>query len=182
MSEDIFAPSDEENTATVDDADTTEQIEDPADSPEPKQNPLEEAQRLLAEAEDRHLRLLAEFDNYRKRTQKEKQQAFKESEAELIKKLLPVIDNFERAIEAPCTDEAYAKGVGMIHSALVEVLAGYGLEKFGTVGEQFDPSLHNAVAHIDDDSLEKNVVSQVFQPGYRIGTRVIRYAMVQAAN
>lgn len=142
----------------------------------------EQLQKQLSEAEDRHLRLLAEFDNYRKRTQKEKLAAFKESEAAVITKLLPVLDNFERAMSTPCEDEAYSKGVCMIHSTLVEIMTGYGLEKFGAVGEKFDPSMHNAVAHIEDDTLEKNVISQVFQDGYRIGSKILRYAMVQTAN
>ena len=142
----------------------------------------EQLQKELDEANSRYLRLMAEFDNYRKRTQKEKLSTYKDAEGETIKKLLPLLDNFERALEAPCNDAEYLKGVQMIYDSMMETLKSMGLTEYGEVGEEFNAELHNAVMHIDDDSFGKNVVSQVLQKGYKLGDKVVRFAMVQTAN
>ena len=131
---------------------------------------------------ERLLRLMAEYDNYRKRTAREKDAIYPDAVAATVEKFLPVLDNFQRALEAPCTDGEFKKGMSMICDGLVGVLTGLGVEAIGEVGEEFSPTIHNAVMHIDDEALGKNVVAQVFQKGYRIGDKVLRYAMVQQAN
>lgn len=134
------------------------------------------------ELEDRHLRLMAEFGNYKNRVAKEKDNIYGDAEANTLQKLLPVLDNLERAVESPCSDEEYKKGVALIHKGLWELLSGMGVEKIAESGVPFDPGIHNAVMHIEDENLGKNTVAQVLQKGYRMGDRILRYAMVQAAN
>ncbi|MEG2087768.1 MAG: nucleotide exchange factor GrpE [Angelakisella sp.] len=136
----------------------------------------------LKEAEDRHLRLMAEFDNYRRRTQKERESIYPDAVADTVKELLPVLDNFQRALTTDCSDEEYKKGVQMTYNGLMEILKKQGLAEFGEAGEEFDPAYHNAVMHIEDEAKGKNVISQVFQRGYYLGDRVLRYAMVQTSN
>ena len=142
-------------------------------------------QKLQAELEElnnRYLRTLAEYDNFRKRSQKEKEAIYPEAKAAAIAAVLPVLDNFERAMSTPCSDEEFKKGMDMIKKAFDEMLAKQGIEEFGAAGEVFDPNLHNAVAHQEDDSVGENCISEVFQKGYRMGDRVLRYAMVKVAN
>lgn len=136
----------------------------------------------LREAEDRHLRLMAEFDNFRRRTAKERESIYPDAVANTVKELLTTLDNFQLALAAPCNDEEYRKGVQMTYNGFMETLGKMGLEQFGEPGEAFDPGLHNAVMHVEDETLGKNVISQVFQRGYKIGDTVLRYAMVQTAN
>ena len=131
---------------------------------------------------DTYLRLAAEFDNFRKRTLKEKDAAYGNGKADAVAKLLPVYDNLERALNQPTEDAAYKKGVEMTMTELVKIFAGLGVEIFGNVGDAFDPNLHNAVMHIDDENLGENVLAQVFQKGFKIGEKVVRFAMVQVAN
>lgn len=157
-----------------------EQTEGAPEKSEPSQE--QKLQEQLKEAEDRNLRLMAEFDNFRRRTMKEKETIYPDAVANTVKELLPVLDNFQRALEAPCSDEEYRKGVQMTYTGFMETLTKMGLAQFAEAGEAFDPGLHNAVMHIEDDALGKNVISQVFQRGYKIGDNVLRYAMVQTAN
>ena len=131
---------------------------------------------------DAHLRIAAEYDNFRKRTVKEKDAAYGNGKADAVAKILPVYDNLERALNQPTEDAAYTKGVEMTMTELVKILNGLGVEIFGTVGETFDPNLHNAVMHTEDESLGENVLAQVFQKGFKIGDKVVRFAMVQVAN
>ena len=131
---------------------------------------------------DAHLRLAADYDNFRKRSQKEKEQSYGNGKADAVEKLLPVYDNLERALNQACEDEAYQKGVEMTMTQLVGILNGLGVEIFGEAGETFDPNLHNAVMHIDDENLGENTISQVFQKGFKIGEKIVRFAMVQVAN
>ena len=142
-------------------------------------NPFEE--KYNAE-HDAHLRLAAEYDNFRKRTIKEKDAAYGNGKADAVAKLLPVYDNLERALNQACTDEAFKKGVEMTMNELVNIFTGLGVEIFGNVGEEFDPNIHNAVMHIDSEELGENVIAQVFQKGFKIGDKVVRFAMVQVAN
>ena len=123
-----------------------------------------------------------EYDNFRKRTVKEKDAAYGNGKADAVAKILPVYDNLERALNQPTEDAAYKKGVEMTMTELVKILNGLGVEIFGTVGEAFDPNLHNAVMHTEDESLGENVLAQVFQKGFKIGDKVVRFAMVQVAN
>ena len=143
---------------------------------------LERCEAEKKELEDRYLRLMAEYDNYRRRTQKERENIYPDAVADTLKELLPVLDNLQRALDTPCADENYITGIQMIRTGLEEFLKKMGVETFGKAGEPFDPNLHNAVMHIEDENLEKNVVAQVFQSGYRRGDRILRHAMVQQAN
>ena len=142
-------------------------------------NPWEEKFNALT---DTHLRLAAEFDNFRKRTVKEKEAAYGHGKADAVEKLLPVYDNLERALNQPTEDAAYKKGVEMTMNELVKIFTSLGVEVFGNVGDAFDPNLHNAVMHIDSDELAENTISQVFQKGFKIGEKGVRFAMVQVAN
>ena len=131
---------------------------------------------------DQYLRLAAEYDNFRKRSQKEKDSAYTNGKADTLAKLLPVYDNLERAMNQPTEDAAYKKGVEMTMQGLVKIFEGLGVEIFGNPGEAFDPNLHNAVMHIENEELGENTLSQVFQKGFKTGDKVIRFAMVQVAN
>ena len=131
---------------------------------------------------DAHLRLAADYDNFRKRTIKEKEASYGNGKADAVEKLLPVYDNLERALNQPTEDEAFKKGVEMTMTQLVGIFSGLGVEIFGNVGEAFDPNFHNAVMHTEDESLGENVISQVFQKGFKLGEKIIRFAMVQVAN
>ena len=142
-------------------------------------NPFEE--KYNAE-HDSYLRLAAEFDNFRKRTVKEKEQSYGNGRADAVEKLLPVYDNLERALNQPTEDAAYKKGVELTMNELVKIFTGLGVEIFGNVGDAFDPNIHNAVMHLEDESLGENTIAQVFQKGFKIGDKIVRFAMVQVAN
>ena len=142
-------------------------------------NPFEE--KYNAE-HDAHLRLAAEYDNFRKRTVKEKEASYGNGKADAVAKLLPVYDNLERALNQPTEDAAYKKGVEMTMNELVKIFTGLGVEIFGEVGQTFDPELHNAVMHIESEELGENTIAAVFQKGFKIGEKVVRFAMVQVAN
>ena len=131
---------------------------------------------------DAHLRVAAEFDNFRKRTVKEKEASYGNGKADAVAKMLPIYDNLERALNQPTEDAAYKKGVEMTMNELVKIFTSLGVEIFGNVGDEFDPNLHNAVMHIDSEELGENVIAQVFQKGFKIGEKVVRFAMVQVAN
>ena len=131
---------------------------------------------------DAHLRVAAEFDNFRKRTVKEKEQSYGNGKADAVAKILPIYDNLERALNQPTEDAAYKKGVEMTMNELVKIFTSLGVEIFGEAGDEFDPNLHNAVMHIDSEEFGENVIAQVFQKGFKIGEKVVRFAMVQVAN
>ena len=131
---------------------------------------------------DAHLRVAAEFDNFRKRTIKEKEASYGNGKADAVEKLLPVYDNLERALNQVCEDEAFKKGVEMTMTQLVGIFSGLGVEIFGNVGEEFDPNFHNAVMHTEDENFGENTICQVFQKGFKLGEKIIRFAMVQVAN
>ena len=131
---------------------------------------------------DSYLRLAADYDNFRKRTVKEKEQSYGNGKADAVEKLLPVYDNLERALNQETQDEAYKKGVEMTMTQLVNIFAGLGVEIFGNVGDAFDPNIHNAVMHIEDENLGENTIAQVFQKGFKLGDKIVRFAMVQVAN
>ena len=131
---------------------------------------------------DAHLRVAAEFDNFRKRTVKEKEASYGNGKADAVAKMLPVYDNLERALNQETSDAAYKKGVEMTMNELVKIFTSLGVEIFGNVGDAFDPNLHNAVMHIDSEELGENTIAQVFQKGFKIGEKVVRFAMVQVAN
>ena len=142
-------------------------------------NPFEE--KYNAE-HDAYLRLAAEYDNFRKRTAKEKESSYLNGKSDAVAKLLPVYDNLERALNQETADAAYKKGVEMTMTELVKIFTGLGVEIFGNVGDVFDPNLHNAVMHIENEELAENTIAAVFQKGFKIGDKVVRFAMVQVAN
>ena len=145
----------------------------------PEVNPWEE--KYNAE-HDSYLRLAADYDNFRKRTVKEKEASYGNGKADAVEKLLPVYDNLERALNQETTDAAFKKGVEMTMNELVKIFTGLDVEIFGNVGDSFDPNLHNAVMHTDDENLGENVIAMVFQKGFKLGDKVVRFAMVQVAN
>ncbi len=160
-----------------------EQPQEP-EAPEVQDQPAEaEALKAdLAAQEDKFLRLCAEYDNFRRRTQKEKEGIYADATAAAVKALLPVYDNLERALKQETADEAYKKGVEMTMAGLQKALADLGVTQIEAEGQSFDPNVHNAVMHIDDESLGENTVAEVFQAGFMLGEKVIRFAMVKVAN
>lgn len=143
----------------------------------------EKLRKELEEQNDKFLRLYAEYDNFRKRSQKEKQDIYSSSKADVIKELLPVIDNFERAAaNSDAGYEDYKKGIEMIFNQLIQILEKSGVESYGKVGDEFDPNFHNAVMIVEDESLGENVIADVFTKGYKLGDRIIREAVVKVAN
>ena len=161
-----------------------------------KETPVEEVVEEVAEAtpginpfeekynaeHDAHLRLAAEYDNFRKRTTKEKEQSFLNGRADAVEKLLPVYDNLSRALQQETQDAAFKKGVEMTMAELLKIFGNLGVEVYGQPGDSFDPNLHNAVLHVDDESIPENTITQVFQQGFKMGEKIVRFAMVQVAN
>ena len=144
---------------------------------------LTELQAELEEQKNQYLRLAAEYDNYRKRTQREKDALNGDIKAYIIGEILPVIDNFERATANTSADyETYKKGMEMIFTQFADIFKKLGVEAFGESGEAFDPMMHNAVMHIDSEDFGESTVAQVFAKGYKIGDKIIRCATVQVAN
>lgn len=131
---------------------------------------------------DDHLRLMAEYDNFRKRSQKEKESIYGECKAETLKKFLPVYDNLVRALATPTEDEAYRKGVEMIMTQFNTTMEKLGVTEMDCLGKTFDPTFHNAVMHVDDEEKGENEIVEVFQKGFVMGDKVIRFAMVKVAN
>lgn len=145
-----------------------------------EENPLEKE---LADTKDQLLRVTAEYANFRKRSEKEKNESFTFATAKAVKEILTVADNLERALANDQEDyEGLKKGVEMTFNGLMTSLEKLGVTTCGEVGEKFDPNFHNAVMHVEDDSLEENVITDVFQKGYKIGDKVVRPAMVKTAN
>ena len=166
----------------VETADTT--VENPAEEAgDEMSSKIAELEKDLAAAKEAHIRTLAEYDNYRKRTAKEKEGTWIDAKAVCIAELLPMLDNFDRALGVTDSDfESYKKGVEMIYQGFCETLKKLGVEAFGEEGDEFDPNFHSAVMHIDDESLGENVLAQVFSKGYKLGEKVLRPAMVKVAN
>lgn len=144
---------------------------------------LEKAQQTAKESADNFLRLAAEYDNFRKRSLREKDDIKLRSKTDVVEKLLPVIDNFERAALNADTDaDGYRKGIELIYKQFVDILGSLDITAFGQEGESFDPNFHSAVLHIEDENLGENVIAKVFTKGYKLGDTVIRPAVVQVAN
>ena len=131
---------------------------------------------------DKYLRICAEYDNFRRRSQKEKDNLYGEIRANAVQQFLPVYDNLERALKQGTEDEAYRKGVEMIMTQFNATLEKLGVKKIESLGKTFDPNLHNAVMHVDDESLGENTIVEVFQEGFTVNDKVIRFAMVKVAN
>ena len=177
-------PAPEETAAPEDAAAPTEEPvgEEPAQEPDKTAAALERAKKALAAQEESYLRLAAEYDNFRRRTTKEKSEAYANAKADAALKFLPVYDNLERAIQQGTQDEAFLKGVEMTMTQLLEVLESLDIRPIEAVGKPFDPNLHNAVMHVDDENFGENVVAAYFQTGFTMGEKVIRFSMVQVAN
>ena len=170
----------EEMVQTPEASEAPEAAEQAPEIPETGEvNPWEE--KYNAE-HDARLRLAAEYDNFRKRTIKEKDAAYGNGKADAVTKVLPIYDNLERALNQPTEDAAFKKGVEMTMTELVKILNGLGVEIFGEVGDSFDPNMHNAVMHVENEELGENVIAQVFQKGFKIGEKIVRFAMVLVAN
>ena len=144
--------------------------------------PENEFEKKYNDVNEKYMRTLAEYDNYRKRTIKEKESIYPEAKAVVIEKFLPVMDNFQRAIDSAENKDGFYEGVVMLKKQMDDVLTALGVEEIKSVGEEFNPELHNAVMHIDDEEQGENVIVEEFQKGYKIGDRVIRHSMVKVAN
>lgn len=136
----------------------------------------------LDEQEDRLKRLMAEFDNFKKRSSKEREGLYNSLISDIFSSLLPVIDNLEKAVEAKTEDEAYKQGVELVLKQFKDVLSANGVEEIETVGQVFDPELHEAVASVTDETLGEKVIKEEYRKGYKIGSKVIRHSMVVVAN
>ena len=159
---------------------TTDSKESKSEEKESEQNPLEKE---LNDTKDQLLRVTAEYANFRKRSEKEKSESFNFAIAKAVGEILSAVDNLERAIANEQEDyEGLKKGVQMTYDGLMASLEKLGVTAYGEAGEQFDPNYHNAVMHIEDDSLDANVITDVFQRGYKINEKVVRPAMVKTAN
>ena len=152
---------------------------------EPKEEETEKkpsAEQQVKEANDKYLRLMAEYDNYRKRSQKEREALYGDIKADVLNKFLPVYDNLVRALDQPTEDEAYRKGVEMIMAQFNKTMENLGVTEIESVGQPFDPNLHNAFMHVEDETKGENEIVEVFQKGFKLGDKVIRFAMVKVAN
>jgi molecular chaperone GrpE len=182
----------QEEKATVEEITNSgaKETEQKNDNQEDIKDPLTEKQNEIDALKDKYLRLMAEFDNYKKRTQKEKESIYSDSKVDVLKQILPVLDNLERAYdsakassnESNEADSALTKGIEMVMKQFKDMLTALGVEYIECVGVDFNPSLHNAVMHDENDSDEKNKIIEEFQKGYKIGDKVIRHSMVKVLN
>lgn len=171
----------------------TEEVKEAAETKEapkeevlPEENPLEEEleklKKDMAELNDRYIRTLAEYDNFRKRSQREKDAVYANATSDAVTKLLPILDSFDRAANYECPDEQYKKGIDLIGTSVKEAFDSLGIKEIPALGEQFDPKFHNAVMHIDNPAYGENVITDVYRKGYTLGDKVIRFSMVVVAN
>lgn len=156
----------------------------PEETPEVEETKVEDdSEKKLLELNDKYLRTLAEYENYRKRSTKEKEDAWTNSKANVLSEFLPVLDNFDRALSnKEASLEDYQKGVEMIYNQFLEVLKKLGVESFGEAGDSFDPNIHNAVMHADDEEQPENSITDVFSKGYKLGDKILRPAVVKVVN
>jgi molecular chaperone GrpE len=143
---------------------------------------IDEIETELSEINDKYIRLFAEYDNYRKRTAKEKTETYNNASAKFIESILPVVDSFERSLEAVCTDENYKNGIKMIYTQLTDVLSKMNVSEIESLGKEFDPNVHNAISCQDGTDYASGFVCAVYQKGYKMGDKLIRPAMVAVAN
>lgn len=145
-------------------------------------NATEKLEKALADEKDKYLRIVAEYDNFRKRSVNDRLNAAADAQSRVVEEFLSVIDNFERALAAECSDENYKKGVEMIFNQFNSILAKLGVTEIESLNQVFDPKVHHAVSQIEDENFGENTVCQVFQKGYKLGDKIIRCAMVAVAN
>ncbi len=144
---------------------------------------LADAEARIAEANDKYTRLFAEFDNYRKRSQKEREGIYSDAYVDAVSEILPILDNMERALQYKDTEnENITKGLEMIMKSFVDTLAKMGVSEIEALGKSFDPNLHNAVMHVDDETFGEGEIVEVFMKGYIRGDKVLRHSMVKVAN
>lgn len=142
----------------------------------------ETAEKLIQAEKEKYLRLCAEYDNFRKRSQRERDTLYADIKADTLLKFLPVYDNLERALATPTEDEAYRRGVEMIMTQFCTTMQKLGITEIEALGQKFDPNVHNAVMHVEDEAFGENEVVEVFQKGFMLNDKVIRFAMVKVAN
>ena len=173
-----------EETAQQTEAEAAKQSEDkkPEEAKQQEASEFEKAQQALAQEHDSYLRLAAEYDNYRKRSARERESIYSDVRADTVTKFLPVYDNLVRALEQSTADEAYRKGVEMIMTQFKDILGRLGVTEIESVGQTFDPALHNAVMHDVDEEQGENIIVQELQKGFKMGDKVIRFAMVKVVN
>lgn len=186
IGEDIAADeaekSDEAESAVNEEPEKTNESEEAAAEAEEKPDKKDQK---IAELNDRYVRLFAEFDNFRKRSEAEKSGMFAEGERTVLLKILPLIDNFERALSTIPEDEkgtAFADGIEKVYRAFTDQLKSLGVTEIEALGKEFDANLHNAVMHIEDEEQGENIIVEEFQKGYMFGDKVLRYSMVKVAN
>ena len=174
-----------EETAQQTEAEAAKQSEDkkPEEAKQQEASEFEKAQQALAQEHDSYLRLAAEYDNYRKRSQKERETVYADVRSDTVEKFLPVYDNLERALKQATTDEAYYKGVEMIMAQFKEIMANAGVTEIdAAAGTAFNPNIHNAVMHVEDEALGESVIAEEFQKGFKLGDKVLRCSVVKVAN
>ena len=163
-------------------AEQTAEEQPEAAQPDPLEAELENAKNQMAQQEDKYLRLAAEYDNYRKRTQREKESIYGDAKADTIKPFLAVYDNLERGIAQYAEEDVHRQGLELIAKQFMEVLGKLGVTEIEALGKPFDPEKHNAVMHVEDEAIEESTVVEVFQKGFAIGEKVLRFSMVKVAN
>ena len=172
--EEDMAEEAEENSDELDEADAASEYNDSAAQ-------FADMEEALAEANDKYLRLFAEYDNYRKRTAKEKTETYQNASVQCVEKLLPVLDSFERSLEAECADENFKNGMAMIYNQFKNFLTQMNVTEIEALGAEFDPNVHNAIQQLDGTDYASNHVCSVFQKGYMLGDKLVRPAMVAVA-
>ena len=143
---------------------------------------VEEKENQIAELRDKYTRLAAEYDNYKRRTLKELDARYSDAKFDVLKSILPVIDNFERALATFSDDDPQKQGVTMIYEQFKSILTANGVHEIEALGVEFDPNVHNAVMHVEDPELGENTIAEVFEKGYKTDDKVLRYSMVKVAN
>ena len=166
-----------EQTASVESIPSDEEISEYNDTA----SKIDEIESALEETKDKYLRLMAEYDNYRKRTAKEKTETYNNAVSDSITEILPVIDTFEMALKTECSDERFKTGVEKIYNMFRKSLEKLGVTEIEALGKEFDPNLHNAIKQVEETDYAENYVCEVFQKGYRLGKKVIRHSMVAVA-
>lgn len=181
--EDIVEEVTEETAEAAPEEEKAEHKKDKKKKEHKKEAEIKEAaEKLIQEEKEKYLRLAAEYDNFRKRSQRERDGLYADIKADTLLKFLPVYDNLERALNTPTADEAYRKGVEMIMGQFNQTIEKLGISEIEALGKTFDPNMHNAVMHVEDESFGENEVVEVFQKGFKLNDKVIRFAMVKVAN
>jgi len=181
LSQEKNAEIKDEKKAEAKESKETKKEKKPSKEVEAMKKQVEVMQNLVAETNDKYLRMMAEYENYRKRAAKEKESIYSDAYADVIKELLPVLDNLERAV-AFADSGNLSEGVTMTLNMFKKTFETMGVEEIPTENVEFDPNVHNAVMHVEDDSIGENMVVETFSKGYKKGDKIIRYAMVKVAN